>query len=637
MKSKTKALQIRTITEPGTTTQNKTGSWRVYKPEFNKELCSKCGICAQYCPDGIVYKSENGYYPNYDYCKGCGICANVCPKNAIKFTKEFKKRNITVEKLEKGLLTDKIKLAIVQLESPFYKQIVADEEKCIFSWKENSLNMLRYKVDSILNQIIETSQEKKPNIIVFPEYTIPISMIGDLKKFAEDNGIIIVAGSSLIDDVKSKLYQKNVCHILVPRKEYLIEKNELSRMEVDFVKPGERDELDLLWEYNDITYSIQITLSLDYMNLRIDERKGIIIVPMCSENVDFFVTKARQDIKKGTGKFIILCNGVTLTQQQRTPLIRGGTGIYGKLATSENEDINIEKREIYTLSRMGWEEGVLLAELNVENLSVLNISKFKKYKEDTQFMLETEIRGIVNPLLFEKLGRKLCFTFIKTPDYWEVRKILKTPDFAPFSIYAITGYVDLLIQHFVGDSLTEKLEENPIFEEMPHFTVNKVLRWLRQNNLEPPKVEPSDVELEDILKLERDWRANVPVEKRKEYLDKKYILGHWKNIDERKENKIHAFIIIEIQDIQNYRAPFETLLKKLINNYPYIVNAYECEGQKYKDIGMNYLIEIIDDPYWVFALVNDILREKIKCHTMTCIVKEKISMGLGPDFTQPSN
>jgi len=84
-------LIIKHYVKPGSTYVNKTGAWRSYMPIFKHEVCSKCGICAMYCPEGIVSKLENGFFePDYDYCKGCGICANECPKKAIVMVLEEK-------------------------------------------------------------------------------------------------------------------------------------------------------------------------------------------------------------------------------------------------------------------------------------------------------------------------------------------------------------------------------------------------------------------------------------------------------------------------------------------------------------------------------------------------------------------
>lgn len=75
---------------PYTTTRiiEKTGDWRVFKPLVKNELCKKCMICFNFCPDGAIYEAEDYIIIDYDYCKGCGICANECPHEAIEMVEE---------------------------------------------------------------------------------------------------------------------------------------------------------------------------------------------------------------------------------------------------------------------------------------------------------------------------------------------------------------------------------------------------------------------------------------------------------------------------------------------------------------------------------------------------------------------
>ena len=49
---------------------------------------SHCGICAEYCPCGVIEKQSDKMVINYTYCKGCGICTVECPKKAIDFVLE---------------------------------------------------------------------------------------------------------------------------------------------------------------------------------------------------------------------------------------------------------------------------------------------------------------------------------------------------------------------------------------------------------------------------------------------------------------------------------------------------------------------------------------------------------------------
>ncbi|WP_088335102.1 pyruvate synthase subunit PorD [Methanopyrus sp. KOL6] len=76
------------VREPGSTRRNKTGRWRVFRPELDQEKCVNCGMCFMYCPDGCIRPSDDGYTIDYDYCKGCGICESVCPVDAIEMVLE---------------------------------------------------------------------------------------------------------------------------------------------------------------------------------------------------------------------------------------------------------------------------------------------------------------------------------------------------------------------------------------------------------------------------------------------------------------------------------------------------------------------------------------------------------------------
>jgi len=63
---------------------NNTGSWSLERPAI-LDACNVCGLCALFCPEGVMRRVDGAMVIDFDHCKGCGICEDVCPvKNAIE-------------------------------------------------------------------------------------------------------------------------------------------------------------------------------------------------------------------------------------------------------------------------------------------------------------------------------------------------------------------------------------------------------------------------------------------------------------------------------------------------------------------------------------------------------------------------
>ena len=76
---------------PGSSKANKTGSWRILRPDVDYEKCTKkCYFCFEFCPDSAIKRTKDGPQINFNYCKGCGICSYECPKKAITMASEEK-------------------------------------------------------------------------------------------------------------------------------------------------------------------------------------------------------------------------------------------------------------------------------------------------------------------------------------------------------------------------------------------------------------------------------------------------------------------------------------------------------------------------------------------------------------------
>jgi pyruvate ferredoxin oxidoreductase gamma subunit len=73
-----------TITVAATSALVQTGLWRTRRPRIDRGLCSRCGLCRTFCPEGGIDLDGEGYpVIDYRYCKGCLLCAAQCPRRAI--------------------------------------------------------------------------------------------------------------------------------------------------------------------------------------------------------------------------------------------------------------------------------------------------------------------------------------------------------------------------------------------------------------------------------------------------------------------------------------------------------------------------------------------------------------------------
>jgi pyruvate ferredoxin oxidoreductase gamma subunit len=73
----------------GNTPVRKTGNWRIFKPAWDHDKCTRCMTCVMSCPDGCIAVDENGFpSTDYDNCKGCMVCVEECPAKAIEGKRE---------------------------------------------------------------------------------------------------------------------------------------------------------------------------------------------------------------------------------------------------------------------------------------------------------------------------------------------------------------------------------------------------------------------------------------------------------------------------------------------------------------------------------------------------------------------
>ena len=67
-----------------TSVANVTAGWSLERPVL-RDACNDCAVCALFCPEGAITRTDGTVAIDYLHCKGCGICSVVCPvRDAIR-------------------------------------------------------------------------------------------------------------------------------------------------------------------------------------------------------------------------------------------------------------------------------------------------------------------------------------------------------------------------------------------------------------------------------------------------------------------------------------------------------------------------------------------------------------------------
>ena len=567
--------------------------------------------------------------------------------------------------LQEGILEEKVNIAVVQLESPFYSELdlsVSHKDENIFSWRgKKVIEERKKKIISILEQIKKVRDNI--NIIVFPEYCVPSDCIPILKEFAEENDIIIVAGTDQVRDPNEKNYRKNVCPVIIPHERiYFVEKEHISEKEDGVVKKGdnEKSTLELHWTYNQRDMCLQIFVCLDYLenNERVDRtRPGGIIVPMCTPRMNPFEGFTDFGIRQGGGKFIIFANAITLNKREQF-ITKGRSAIYG--ASKERDNLNA------VVSLSNGVEGVLIAELNFSTPFVAKPSRTreppvtfkKKYGIVFSEMLSSyELKpiepsfrdihraGIINPDIFYSFrNQHLNLIFLRTREYMRVKEDFREAGYKDnFDSFGISGFHDVVIMHF-GFEIEEfrkKIAIEKIIENMdrwPYITARNIEDIYKFYGYKPKKLQLSLQELEDkdllnkVFTLSRNWDTpEISEDEKEKILEKGLILGPYDKVNLRKEGKIRAFTTVVLPGGDDRQAAsFEKNVIGDLKEKDGVVSIYKTSSSA--DLPCNYLIDIIDEPYSLFDIVSHIHEMCkdliIEVSTRTHIVVDQLSLGL---------
>lgn len=63
-----------------------------YKAVIDKDICTNCGLCVDYCRFDAIDNNEGEIEINETSCDGCKLCSRICPEEAISMVQEDQSR-----------------------------------------------------------------------------------------------------------------------------------------------------------------------------------------------------------------------------------------------------------------------------------------------------------------------------------------------------------------------------------------------------------------------------------------------------------------------------------------------------------------------------------------------------------------
>jgi len=275
----------------------------------------------------------------------------------------------------------KLNIAIVQLKYHLNKigrALVIDDNDAYSRKVKKILHTLKGKVD----------------LVVFPEFSIPSGYLPAMKKYSDETGIVIVAGSHYVTDTTLGNYanmfeheftdndlRKNISPVIIPSSEKMLHIEKIVGAKVErplFFEEGMiHGSLNRIFRLNnDVTFGVMICFDLLHTELRtrVTDACNVILVPQTNPEPERFYGTGQQEINNpgwAENKVYIMANGIFTyndgtKENDGTKIMGGKSGViltldkdsYKKPEKPIIESVSVGKRKVH-------EQAILLASLNM--------------------------------------------------------------------------------------------------------------------------------------------------------------------------------------------------------------------------------------------------------------------------------
>ena len=264
---------------------------------------------------------------------------------------------------------------------------------------------------------------------------------------------------------------------------------------------------------------------------------------------------------------------------------------------------------------------------------------------------EVVTRGVINPAIFEYLGKKMRIAFLSVENFWEAVDRLKDQD---FEVLAILGQHDLLITHLhenrydmiydvkqlvtwkTGGGQNIKNEEpvqDDVYNSFPFFHVDVYFKVLGVE-LKPHHVTefhnhrmPSIEERVQLMKLGSDWYdEQIQDPAREKFRRNGWIL----DTTDVKPGEISFIMTISIDhagpELAAQQTNFETRVMPLLVKKKIVTSIYRGRPQS---LAINYVLRIWSNLTSLYSLIEEVYKlaaeARVSVTTTTYVILKKLS------------
>ncbi len=376
--------------------------------------------------------------------------------------------------------------AAVQLNPPVLDEVSANKT---FEWRAPDRAQREQDIENILNTLFSESFPKKPDIVVFSEYSVPKQVIdnGDLQILSDRQNAVIIAGSYFDIDKSSSSFRNNLCHIFIPKRPSPLVLCKATK------SPKEEDSLltsndfpniaRLVWNLSEAaSVSISVFLCRDYLmpfqvrsskdesgqclTERVSaldwDREGINIAVMNNLDPRLFEAAASFDVREthGERKLVLLVNSANHHEKLATAL----------LGASKEPD-----READVAARLPSSmEGVLIVQTRLWDVAATRktpdvketypISHWSAYSYSRTDSILRPIkkeqnlpqrRGIFHPAFLEAVQRDIVVEFIVAKSTQRVEQAFASGKIKHVTASHVRGIQDIMVRRYVERHMTK--------------------------------------------------------------------------------------------------------------------------------------------------------------------------------------